>query len=207
MDVLTRTRRIGIAVLIFSACDRTPQQHTFLPADLQAARQAMSIKEVSLMLRNGYKDPAIVAEVTRRHVTEKPDAQMELALVRSGAGPILIQALKTDSNVLTANQKEAYDYLVRQRANLIEQERLAQQDQTVQDDPKKPSAVEQTLQNLRNADAYKAQKENLETRIASQEAQINLLRRNGYTEPQLVEYNEKLNRYRQQLHDLKQPMP
>jgi hypothetical protein len=178
-----------------------------LPADLQAARQAMSIKEVSLMLRNGYKDPAIVAEVTRRHVTEKPDAQMELALVRSGAGPILIQALKTDSNVLTANQKEAYDYLVRQRANLIEQERLAQQDQTVQDDPKKPSVVEQTLQNLRDADAYRAQKENLETRIASQEAQINLLRRNGYTEAQLVEYNEKLNRYRQQLHDLKPPMP
>jgi hypothetical protein len=206
MNVLTRTKCIGIAVLIFSACGRTPQR-TLLPADLQAARQAMSIKEVSLMLRNGYKDPAIIAEVTRRHVAEKPDAQTELALVRSGATPILIQALKTDSNVLTANQKEAYDYLVTQRANLIEQERLAQQNQTVQDDPKKPSVVEQTLQNLRNADAYKAQKENLETRIASQEAQINLLRRNGYSEAQLLEYNEKLNRYRQQLHDLKQPMP
>ena len=45
-----------------------------MPADYQAARQAISLKEISLMLRNGYKDPAIIAEISRRHVTEKPDA-------------------------------------------------------------------------------------------------------------------------------------
>ena len=112
-----------------------------------------------------------------------------------------------DSNVLTPNQREAYDYLATKRASLVEQERLAQENQSAQDDPKKPGVVEQTLQNLRNADAYKAQKEMLETQIASEEAHINLLRRNGYTEGQLVKYNEKLNRYRQQLHDLKQPLP
>jgi len=206
MDLLTRITWIGIAVLIFSGCGRTAQRAP-LPEDFQAARQAMSIKEVSLMLRNGYKEPAIVAEVTRRHVAEKPGGQTELALVRSGASPALIQALKMDSNVLTPNQKEAYDYLATKRASLVEQERLAQENQSAQDDPKKPGVVEQTLQNLRNADAYKAQKEMLETQIASEEAHINLLRRNGYTEGQLVKYNEKLNRYRQQLHDLKQPLP
>ena len=47
---------------------------------------------------------------------------------------------------------------------------------------KKPSAVDQTLKNMRDAEAYKAQKESLETRIASQEAQISLLRKNGYTD-------------------------
>jgi hypothetical protein len=93
------------------------------------------------------------------------------------------------------------------RSSLVEQERLGQQGQSAQGDLKKPDVVEQTLQNLRNADAYKAQKETLETKIASQEAHLNLLRRNGYTEGQLIEYNEKLNRYRQQLHDLKQPLP
>ena len=46
-----------------------------------------------------------------------------------------------------------------------------------------------------------------ETRIASQEAQISLLSKNGYTEWQLVEHNDKLNRYRKELHDRKQPRP
>ena len=210
MNLSAGSMWISIAVLIFSGCDRAayhPPQHNFQPADYDAARRAMSIKEVSLMLRNGYKDPAIIAEVTRRHVAEKPDGQTELALVRSGAGPALIQALKIDSNILTANQKEAFDDLASQRASQIEQERLAEQPQAVQADSPKPSAVEQTLKYVRNADAYKAQKENLEQRIASQEAQISLLRRNGYTDGQLVDYNEKLNRYRQQLHDLKQPVP
>ena len=30
---------------------------------------------------------------------------------------------------------------------------------------------------------------------------------NGYTDGQLVEHNDKLNRYRKELHDRKQPMP
>jgi poly-gamma-glutamate capsule biosynthesis protein CapA/YwtB (metallophosphatase superfamily) len=46
-----------------------------------------------------------------------------------------------------------------------------------------------------------------ETRTASQEAQISLLSKNGYTDGQLVEHNDKLNRYRKELHDRKQPMP
>lgn len=207
MHALTCATCLGVIILSFAGCSRASRQaeHTLLPADYQAARQAMSLKEVSLMLRNGYKDPAIVAEVSRRHVPEKPDAQTEAALVRLGAGPALIQALKVDTNILTTRQKEAYDELATQRA--AEQERLAQQDQTGGESTKKPSALDQTLKNMREAEAYKAQKESLETRIASQEVQISLLRKNGYTEGQLVEYNDKLNRYRQELHALKQPMP
>ena len=53
--------------------------------------------------------------------------------------------------------------------------------------------MDHTLKNMRHAEACKAQKESLETRIASQ-AQISLLRKNGYTDGQLVEYNDKLNR-------------
>jgi hypothetical protein len=131
MHVLTSATWLGIAVLSLSGCGRAPRQaeRTLLPADYQAARQAMSLKEVSLMLRNGYKDPAIIAEVTRRHVTEKPDAQTEAALVLSGSGPALIEALRVDANVLTVSQKEAYDELATQRA--AEQARLAQQNQPV----------------------------------------------------------------------------
>ncbi|PYL04307.1 MAG: hypothetical protein DME32_02115 [Verrucomicrobia bacterium] len=89
----------------------------------------------------------------------------------------------------------------------IEQERLAQQNQPAGESTRRPSAVDQTLKNMRDADAYKAQKESLETGIASQEAEISLLRKSGYTKGQLVEYDDKLNRYRRELHDLKQPMP
>ncbi|PYL47650.1 MAG: hypothetical protein DMF40_07565 [Verrucomicrobia bacterium] len=88
----------------------------------------------------------------------------------------------------------------------IERERRGQQNQVARESKQKPSAVDHTLKNMRHAEACKAQKESLETRIASQ-AQISLLRKNGYTDGQLVEYNDKLNRYRQELHDLKQPMP
>jgi len=47
---------------------------TLLPADYQPARQAMSLKEVFLMLGNRYEDPAIIAEVIRRHVASKHES-------------------------------------------------------------------------------------------------------------------------------------
>jgi hypothetical protein len=43
--------------------------------------------------------------------------------------------------------------------------------------------------------------------MSDQEAQIRLFWKNGYTDGQLVEYNDKLNRYRKEVHDRKQPMP
>jgi hypothetical protein len=209
MHALTSATWLGIIILSLSGCSRASRQaeHTLLPADYHAARQAISLEEVSLMLRNGYKDPAIVAEVSRRHVPEEPDAQTEAALIQSGAGPALIEALRGDANVLTAREKEAYEELALQRAAVIEQERLAQQNQGAGETTKKRNAVEQTLKNMRDAEAYKPHRESLETRIASQEAQITLLRKNGYSEGQLVEYNDKLNRSRQELYDLKRPMP
>ncbi|PYK69902.1 MAG: hypothetical protein DME45_00275 [Verrucomicrobia bacterium] len=87
-------------------------------------------------------------------------------------GSALIQAVKVSANVLTASQKEADDELATQRVAAIEQERLAQQNQPAGESTRRPSAVDQTLKNMRDADAYKAQKGSLETRIASQEAQI-----------------------------------
>ena len=209
MSLLPRATWLVLAIFLSSGCSRKPERVP-VADDLRAAQKAMSINEVSLMLRSGYKDQAIIPEVARRRIPAKPDAQTENALIRSGANVALIQALKTDSNVLTANQKEAYDYLAAKLASRAEEERLAQQDEPVvqgDESQKKPGAVEQTLQNLRKADAYKTQKAALETRIASQEAHIFLLRRNGYSDSQLLEYNEKLERDREQLHDLKLPLP
>lgn len=163
----------------------------------------MPISEVSLMLRSGYKDRAIIAEVERRHVPEKPDAKTENSLLRSGATGALMQALKTDTNVLTQKQKEAFDYLAAEKANRAAQDRLASEEVPPERSVSSEDVVKATVQNLRNADAYKAQKETLENRIASQESQIRRLRANGYTEAQLVQYNETLDRDRTALSDLK----
>lgn len=209
MSLLTKAAWLVAIALMFSGCSRQPE-HTQLPpspADLMVARKAISLRDVSLMVRSGYKEQAIMAEITGRRVSETLDAPTESALRRSAASPALIEVLKTDANVLTQSEKEAYDYLAAQRANRSEQERAAAEKELPAQPPASNDVVQRTVQNLRNADAYKAEKESLETRIVSQEAYIGRLRANGYNESQLVEHNEKLNRYQEQLRTLKQPLP
>jgi hypothetical protein len=192
--------------------------------DLRVARQAMAISEVSLMLRSGYKEQAIIAEISRRRVSGKPDAKTEDMLRRSGASPALIQALKTDANVLTRNQKRAYDKLTAERTSRTEQERVAREDEAPgqleaanKERQRKQMLAEQTLQIARNNEerveaydkaerAYKMQKQSLQTQIAEQGALINRLRSFGQKESQLTEHNAKLNGLKEQLRDLKEPM-
>jgi hypothetical protein len=192
--------------------------------DLRVARQAMALNEVSLMLRSGYKEQAIIAEISRRRVSEKPDGKMEDSLRRSGASPALIQALKTDANVLTRNQKRAYDNLAADRASRTEQERVAREDEAPgrleaanKERQRKQLLAEQTLQIARNNEerveaydkaelAYKMQKQSLQTQIAEQGALIYRLRGFGTKESQLTEHNAKLNGLKEQLRNLKEPM-
>jgi hypothetical protein len=191
---------VAVVGLTFSSCSRKAPP---LPEDLRAARKAMPISEVSLMLRSGFNEQAIIAVVERRHIPEKPDAKKENSLLRLGATPPLMRALKTDANVLTKKQREAFDYLAAEQANRAEKERLLLAEASPDRSATSEDVVQRTVQNLRNADAYKAQKEALENRIASQEARIRLLRTNGYNEAQLLPYNETLAGYREQLRDLK----
>lgn len=166
----------------------------------------MAISEVSLMVRSGYKDRAIIAEIERRHVPEKPDAKTESSLLRSGASPALIQALKMDVNVLTPNQKEAFDHLAAEHANRAEQDRVAQEEVPPERLVASEEVVKRTVQNIRDVDAYKVKKEALENQINSQETRIRHMRANGYKEAQLEFYNQTLEGYRQQLRDLKPGM-
>lgn len=183
----------------------------------------MALNQVSLMLRSGYKDQVIITEVTRRRVSEKPDVKMEAMLLRSGASAALIRALKTDANVLTSDQKRAYDNLAADRASRAEQERVAHDDEGsgqieagTKERQRKQLLAQQTLQIARNTEerveaydradrAYKKQKQMLQNQIAYQEALINRLRSFGQNESQLTEHNEKLNSYKEQLRDLKEP--
>src|SRR5262249_41097982 len=74
---------------------------TVTAADEQAARHAMPMSEVSLMIRSRYDQNKIIAEIERRHVPVAIDNQTEQNLVRFGAKPALIAALKNNANVLT----------------------------------------------------------------------------------------------------------
>jgi hypothetical protein len=221
---LIRVSCFAIGFLTVSGCGRIAQRPEPTPEDVRVARQCMAMSEVSLMLRSGYKEQAIIAEISRRRVSEKPDAKTEESLRRSGASPVLIQALRKDANVLTRNQKRAYDNLAADRTVRTEKERVARDDEASdqieaenQERQRKQLLAQQTLQIARNTEerveaydkaerAYKKQKQSLQNQIAIQEALINRLRSFGQKEDQLTEHNAKLNAYKEQLRDLKEPM-
>src|SRR5713101_5210975 len=112
-------RMIRAALLVtmlfaLNACDKPAAEDAKPTAeDVRIGRRAMPISEASLMLRNGYSQKAIVAEVNRRHIPEKISGATEVELTANGAGPDLIAALKDENNLLTRNQKGAYDEWVK----------------------------------------------------------------------------------------------
>jgi len=69
----------------------------------------MPISEVKLMLHGGSSQDSITDEVKRRHIPEKINAATEIELTESGAKPAVIAALKDENNILTKNQKDAFD--------------------------------------------------------------------------------------------------
>ena len=105
----------GGVVLI--GCDRAVNAppETFSAEDLQAARNAITLGEVSLMLRSGHNQAEIVREVKQRHLAEKPDARTEETVRRFGATTALLEALKNDANILTPGQQRAHQALVAER--------------------------------------------------------------------------------------------
>jgi hypothetical protein len=191
--------------------------------DLRIARQAMPLSNVSLMLRSGCKQDAIIAEVRKKHVPGPPDAETEDSLVQSGASPALIAALKAKENLLTENQREAFNNLAAGKTQRLQQEtasrgqdEIAAQQAENYERNQRARALQKTLQNAQVAedkekayerawDAYKKQKEYLENRIASLQNSINNRRGYGYREGNLVEANQELDRLNDQLRHLPTP--
>ena len=227
MRKITRFKCLGFAFLILSGCNRapapTPVPMPLTAEDVRIARQAMPLNDVSLMLRSGYKQDAIIAEVRKKRVSTPPDAAAEDSLVQSGASPALIAALKAKENFLTANQKEAFDNLaaektqrVQQQATSRQQEEIAAQQAEQSERQTRTSAVQQTVRNAQAAedkektyertwDAYKKRKEYLENRIASVQKNINQWRGYGSRQTNLLAANEELDRLNEELRHLPTP--
>lgn len=222
MTTIKRLTCLGFALMILSGCSRPPVIVPLTAEDLRIARQAMPLSDVSLMLRSGYKQEAIIAEVRKKHVPGPLDAAAENSFLQSGASPALVAALKAQENLLTANQREAFDNFaaektqrVQQEASSREQEALAAQQTENNERQKRAAALQQTMRNAGSAedkdkayerawDAYKRQKEYLERRITSLQNDVNH-RRSYYRDNNLVEANQELDQLNEQLRNLPTP--
>jgi hypothetical protein len=215
-----------IALLILTGCGHSSEteRRPATAEDLQIARAAIPLSEVSLMLRSGYKQDAILGEVTRRHVPSAPDAQTEDALIQAGATAKLIAALKDKKNILTENQKEAYDGLTTKKTEIAQEAARNRKDQERadlmaenKDRQRKQYLSQQTIQNAQAADyraasydqaekVYRARKESLEAQIIYQENYINRSRGHGRNEADLRNANAALERYKEELRNLTPPI-
>lgn len=227
MNVITRLSCFLFGVLILSGCSHPSTEVAAPPPptaeDLRIARQAMAPADVSLLLRSGYKQDAIIAEIQKRRLSAPPDGVTEDALLRSGASPALIAAMKAEKNLLTPSQRQAFDDFAAEKTQRVQQEASSQQQAAFaaqqaenQKRQQRAAALQQTLQNARVAENkekareqawenYKRQKEYLEKRIASLQNNMNQRRTYGAKENNLVEANQELDRLNEQLRNLPTP--
>ena len=227
MKVITRVSCFLLAVLILSGCSHPSTEVATPPPptaeDLQIARQAIAPADISLLLRSGYKQDAIIAEIQKKRLSAPPDGATEDSLVRSGASPALIAAMKAEKNLLSPSQRQAFDNFaaekmqrVQQEASSRQQAAFAAQQAENEERQRRAAALQQTLHNARVADNnekareqawenYKRQKEYLEKRIASLQSNMNQRRSYGARENNLVEANQELERLNEQLRNLPTP--
>jgi hypothetical protein len=102
---------LSALLLGFTACDRASKEAAQRPVptaeDIRIGRHAISINEVSLLVRSGAAKEALDA-VVRRHIPEPLSAEEQLQFQTFGK-PELMAALVDPQNILTPAQKDAYD--------------------------------------------------------------------------------------------------
>ena len=207
-------RCLFVLVSVLSLSTGCNKAQPFTAEELQGARHAMRISEVSLMVRSHYDQNKIIAEIQRRHVPATIDDKTEESLVRFGAKPALIAALKNEANVLTRKQKQAFDELAAQRQSQTANERPAAPQASKQSDEQphtttvvNRATVDTPEEAYWKADAaYRAKKSDLEARIFSEQGRINRLRNSGAHESDLASAETRLHHYENELKNLRTPM-
>jgi hypothetical protein len=217
--------RSGCVFLLVSLCSLVAGCDKLWPTataqDKQVARHAMPISEVSLMVRSGYDQKKIIAEIEQRHVPEAIDGKTEENLVRFGAKPALIAALKSNANVLTTMQKQAFDELsatkresATARAPVVRARSIRRQPD---EDERQTVALPENSVNVPNAETpeeaywkaeaeYRTKKKQLESKIASEQGSIIWKRAHGYHQSQLASAEDLLHQHEDELKNLKTPM-
>jgi len=87
----------------------------------------LTLKEISLMLRSGFSSDAIIQELAKRHFAEQLDGPAEITLLKAGASPGLLFAIKSGSYSLppeeAAKAKQELEAEAKRRAALAEESR------------------------------------------------------------------------------------
>ena len=211
---MKQIRCLFVMVSVLSLSTGCNKAQSFTAEELQGARHAMPISEVSLMVRSHYDQNKIIAEIQRRRVPAAVDGKTEESLIRFGAKPALIAALKNEANVLTRKQRQAFDELAAQRQPQIANERPAARQATEQSDEQPhTTAVANTATVDTPEEAYwkaeaadRAKKSGLEAHIFSEQGRINRLRNSGAHESDLASAETRLHHYENELKSLRTPM-
>jgi nucleoredoxin len=95
---------------------------------IASARQLpLTLKEIGLMLRSGFSNDAIIQDLAKRHFAEKLDGPAEMTLLKAGASPALLFAIKSGSYSLSpeeaAKAKQEVEAEAKRRAVLAEESR------------------------------------------------------------------------------------
>jgi hypothetical protein len=109
-------------LFIFTACEKKkpvalppppPPPLTRVEAAPQKDRlivdDAMTVKDVTFVLRSGGSDVELVAEIARRGLVDKIDDATAKELIASGASPTVIAALRDPRNILTVAEKARFN--------------------------------------------------------------------------------------------------
>jgi hypothetical protein len=198
--------------LLAAGCDKLYPRVT--AEDQKAARHAMLISEVSLMVRSHYDQNKIIAEVQRRHVPDAIDVNTEESLVRFGAKPALIAALKNRANILTNTQKMAFDELAAKRELQVASARNVRAPAMEQPDEQPrtiavvsaPSTDTPEEAYWKAEAEYRTKKKQLESQIASEQGLINWKRAHGYHQSELASAENRLHELEDELKNLQAPM-
>lgn len=198
--------------VLVTGCDKI--YPTVTAEDQKAARHAMPISEISLMVRSRYDQNKIIAEVQRRHVPLAIDVKTEESLVHFGAKPALIAALKNKANILTSTQKMAFDELAGKREPQIASARNVYAPATEQPDEQPrtiavvsaPSADTPEETYWKAEADYRVKKKKLESQIASEQGLINWKRARGYHQSELASAENRLHELEDELKHLQAPM-
>lgn len=74
---------------------------------VEAGRLPLTVSDISLMLRTGYSSNSLVQELSQRHFADTLDTTKEQTLIKAGASPELIAALKNGTYSLSPEQTAA----------------------------------------------------------------------------------------------------
>src|SRR4051794_19743129 len=73
----------------------------------QAGQLPLTVGEIGLMLRAGYSNQSLMQELVNRHVADTLDDAKEQTLMKAGASPELIAAIKSGAYSLSADKSAA----------------------------------------------------------------------------------------------------